>query len=105
MGALYAGSCYDSAASAARAYFSEVAPVVVPGSPSFVSRVYESSPDVWSFSVIREGVVVDSGPLSYPAFLSCDPFQSLLDGMQLGWLVVSCWAVAWAVVVLKRSWS
>lgn len=105
MGALYAGTCYDSAASAARAYFSEVAPVVLPGSPSYISTVHEVSPDTWAFSVREGGVVVESGPLDYPAFLACDPVQSLLDGMEIGWLVVSCWVAAWVIVMLKRSWS
>lgn len=105
MGALYGGTCYDSAAAAARAYFSEVAPVSSPGATTYRATVEEGPTDAWSL-VTREGaVVVESQPLNYPAFMSCDPTQALLDGMQVGWLVVACWVSAWALVSLKRAFG
>lgn len=103
MGALYGGTCFDSAASAARAYFSGVSPAVLPGSVTYVSTVEEGPTDAWAM-VTREGsTVIEVNPLSYPAFVSCDPMQTMFDGMSLGWLVAGVWVAAWAVTSLKRA--
>lgn len=101
MGALLSGVCYGSATEAARVVFSAVGPVAHSGG-SF-SAVEETSPDAFSMVTRDSSGVLSSVLLPTPAFPTCDPAESVADGLALGWLVAGVWALAWGVVVLRRG--
>lgn len=102
MGAAFAGRCFDTAADAAAAAWSGVGPVVSAGSPPVVS-VVEWSGTAWQVSTYQGTAVVGVSAAPSISFSDCNPADAVTDGLALGWLVVSVWAAAWGVNVLRRS--
>lgn len=102
MGAQYQGRCFGTAADAAAAAWSGVAPVLGSGSPPTLS-VVEWSGAVWQVATYQGGTLLSVQAVPTIVFGSCDPADAALDGAALGWLVVSVWAAAWAVHAMRRA--
>lgn len=103
MGALYGGRCFDTAADAAAAMWSGVAPVVGTGSPPIVSVVeYDGG---WQVSSYQGGSLLGTQGLPSVGFASCDVSGSVVDGLTLGWAVALVWVAAWALAMLRRPLS
>lgn len=99
MGALYSGVCFDSASGASTAAFSSVVPVV---SPSGELHVVELVGGLWMLDSYGAGGLVSSVAAPVPSFASCDLADYLVDSSVLSFAVVSVWAVAWGINVLRR---
>lgn len=102
MGALYSGRCYGSATDAATAVWSGVEPVLSSASPPSLSTV-EQTGGVWYVVTRESGVVTASVQVPAVEFAVCDPGASVVDGAQLGFLVLAVWAAAWGVKQLGRA--
>jgi hypothetical protein len=102
MGALFQGRCYASVSDAASAYYSGAGPVVSAGSPPMLSTV-EKDAAGWVLVTRQGGAVVSSVAAPNVQFAECDPGQSVVDGVTLGFLVAGVWIAVWAVRWFGRS--
>lgn len=98
MGALYNRTCYDTAADATHAAYSSTPPAITPGAITTVE--YTSSG--WQI-ITRTDSGTTSASLPVLSFAECDPLDSLVDGIALGWLVAVVWLVAFAFVAYRRA--
>lgn len=102
MGAAVGAACFADAGQAADFYYSAVPPRLTDQGYS----AFEKSGAVWQLNTYQNGtsgaVLVSSSPVT-PNFASCDPQQQVLDGIQLGWLVLTPAFIAWGFKILQRA--
>lgn len=99
MGALYNRTCYDTAADATHAAYSSTPPAIAPGAITTV----EHDGTGWQIITRTDANGTTSASLPTLAFADCDPLDSVLDGIALGWLVAVVWLVAFAFVAYRRA--
>lgn len=107
MGALFQGNCYETQAAAADAFFTSVGPQFQAGS---LSSSYYYAKYTTGWYVCSEGVSGGSPSCSTatsPAFPECDMSQyyrpTFQDGMIIGWGVVAAMAMAYSLMLIKRT--
>lgn len=98
MGALFNGKCYDTAGDATHAAYSSVPPAIAPGAITTV----EYTGTGWQI-VTRSDAGTTSASLPVLSFAECEPLDSVVDGIALGWLVAVVWLVAFAFVAYRRA--
>lgn len=99
MGALFNGICYDTASDATHAAYSATPPAITPGAITTV----EYTGSGWQIVTRTDGAGTTSASLPVLSFAECDPLDSLVDGIALGWLVAVVWLVAFAFVAYRRA--
>jgi len=97
---LVAGRCYDSQPDAVTAAFSRV-PSSFDASGSLHSVEFVSTG--WVFRSYDGGVITSEIPAPSPALPECDVGAALLDASVLSWGVVGAWAIAWAILSVRRA--
>lgn len=71
------------------------------GSPPSISTV-EFDGAAWQVVTREEGVTVAVVAAPVPMFAECDPADSVMDGISIGWMVGAVWLAAWGVRYLGR---
>ena len=106
-GTLFREVCYSSAAGAEDAYFTAQPIGNTAGSTSYMN-IFQEVGGVWKltgYSINSSGVWTQrfSTNASVPQLPACDPAQSFLDGMEIGWGVVAAMAAAVAIIFIRKS--
>lgn len=107
-GAIHGQKCYPSQGEALDAYYSQLAPAQTPGATSYVLEYVKSAGGVWqlkSYSVSSTGVWTTRSTTNAPVvtFPACDPSQSFVDGVTVGWGIATAMILVSAMVLLKRG--
>jgi hypothetical protein len=107
MGSLLGSVCYQTSAEALDAYYSGKEPAFTPGAISYLSY-FEKVDGDWT--IIRESIETDGTVTSLSSavapvvtFPACDPAESFLDGMAIGWLIATAMVAAFAIRHLWNS--
>lgn len=98
MGVYALGRCYDSESDAYNALFSSVVPSFNQGCLNSLSK----DGSQWSVVVQCDGSS-DSFNVTTLPLVSCNPADSVADGLTLGFAVVSVWIAAYVLKVLTRA--
>ena len=106
-GAIYGQKCYPSNGEALDAYYSQVAPAQTAGTTTYVLE-YVKNAGVWqqkSYSISSTGVWTTRSTTNAPVitFPVCDPSQSFMDGITIGWGIAAAMVMASAIVFMKRA--
>lgn len=107
-GAIYGQKCYPSNAEALDAYYSQIAPAQTAGTTTYILEYVKSVGGVWqqkSYSVSSTGVWTTRSTTNAPVitFPVCDPSQSFMDGITIGWGIAAAMVMASAIVFMKRA--
>lgn len=99
MGSYYGYQCHVDIEDAELRAYGSVQPIITTGG-DLVSVQYRLGS--WSVVTVRDGAEV--GILQAPSltFPECNPVESALDGITLGFLVLAVWAVAWGFNITRR---
>lgn len=105
MGSLYNNHCYENSQDATNAFFTASAPTIGPGNPAYLYNVFQWAGDSeWYVRKqnLTTGTYVDywASPPSFPA---CDPSETFVDGVIVGWGVVGALVIGWAAHLMKRE--
>ena len=98
MGTFALGRCYEDQSDAVSALFSYVAPSLQDGCITSLSF----ADSVWSVSKTCDQTTI-SYPAPIPSLLSCNPADSINDGVLLGFAMGAVWIGVWAVKVIRRA--
>lgn len=106
-GALYQGTCWPSASAATDVFYSHQPSADTAGSTSY-RMAYVSAASVWyrniySRSGSGEWLLQHSQQLPDRYFPECNPAQSFLDGVTVGWGVGSVLIAVAAVALMRRA--
>lgn len=110
-GAFYKGVCYDNAALATDAIYSDVLPTFIPGPTEYMQTFYKLPSGAWqslSFSkapTATSWTLQSQAALPIHSFATCENPQFLTpsDVVTLAWLVVGCLAVGFSVRQLRSA--
>ncbi|CAG4882792.1 conserved protein of unknown function [Georgfuchsia toluolica] len=106
-GAIFEGRCLSSNAEAVDAYYSKAAPVLVPGSTSYLNQFVKDA-GVWyqkSYSIDGSGTQTLRYSIAAPSitFDSCDMTEPFFDGLSVGWMIAAAMVAAAAVMFMRRG--
>jgi hypothetical protein len=108
-GAVYGDRCFSTPAEAVDAYYSVAAPALTSGSTSFLTQWVKDSGVWWakSWSLDSSGVATlrYNIPAPVPTFQACDPAQTFLDGVEVGWGIAAAVIMAACVMLMRRGTS
>jgi hypothetical protein len=110
-GAFYKGVCYDNAALATDAIYSDVLPTFIPGATEYMQTFYKLPSGAWqslSFSkapTATSWTFQSQAALPVHSFATCNNPQFLTpsDVVTLSWLVVGCLAVGFSVRQIRSA--
>ena len=94
-------ACYSDPASAATAYYSGTSPVAT--ATGYTAFEYVNSQ--WQLDTYQtgsSGAVLVSGVAVTPSLGQCDPESQFVDGVGLGWLVMTPLVLAFGYQQIKR---
>ena len=109
MGALFNGTCYNSLNEATHAYWTSVPASITAGANSFLIHVrYEPTTEKWMtyhYGKANPGLWTYQGNGQLPTLSlpECDPAESFLDGVTVGWGVGSVLIAVAALMMMKRA--
>lgn len=106
-GALHGGTCFDTQAQAADAFYTSAPPqsYLINSSDYMRTFVYEATGWKTKFYVLSGGqwqlqLTANAPVVTFP---SCDPLEKFKDSMQLAWLVGACLLVGFAVKHIRST--
>lgn len=101
MGAYVDGRCYGTHEDAETSALAAVPPAIRSSDGHlFVTEQVAGS---WQISEYQGSVVVNSWPAPDIAFASCNPADSLWDGVTVAWLVVAAWVAGFMVQSMRKA--
>jgi len=108
-GALLGVKCYPSQAEALDSFYSNIASVQSPGVTSYVIQ-YSKVASTWnqnSYSIDAAGVWTLRSSTAAPVvdFPACDPTETFMDGMAIGWSVVAALVTVGAFKLMEKATS
>lgn len=108
-GAFYKGVCYENAAYATDALYSDVPPTFVAGPTEYMQTFYKLPSGAWQSLSFSKAPTATSwtfqaqANLPVHSFATCDPSTGFLDGVTVGWGVASVLAAVGALAFMKRA--
>lgn len=107
MGAFVGNVCYSTSAQALDAYYSAKAPDYTAGEVSYLAYPFKDGA-TWKIqrvSIAADGTETMLAAITAPdpGFPSCDPAESFIDGMTIGWMIAAAMIMAYAIRHLWES--
>ena len=108
-GAVLGSVCYQSADAAIDAFYSGSAPSLTSGATSYLTEFVKES-GVWlvkNWSINSSGThtLVYSTAAVVPTFPECDPAESFLDGVSVGWGIAAALVAVGCFKLMQRAAS